>query len=417
MPGLDPTQPEGLPPQDGRERRYTQGVLINGKYLLEARIGSGGMGTVWLAQNLMLESAVAVKMIDPGVRRDETLARFRLEACVEARFKHPNIVRVFDFGHTELGDPFIVMELLDGITLGDLIRERGGIDPAEAVKLILPIVDALCHVHAHGVVHRDVKPDNILLSRDDVDTSPKLLDFGVAKLMDRDELPPGTTDRSVLIGSPSYMAPEQAKLSEHIDHRADIWSVCVVLYEAISGRQAFPGEGIAPLRDVVETNLPPLDETGAGELELFQVLERGLEKDPELRFQSMDELGTELAQWLYDRGEREDLNGSRLSRTWRVVAGGSPAEFGAARPRRDVQELRLVLFEDEPSEAAARERARHPWFGRSIAALAIVLAAVAFPSNARIEPLIRTRQIADAAQLLFARLLAASADVHAMIAN
>jgi serine/threonine protein kinase len=374
------TTPDPPQSQPARKDRYEAGAMIAGKYLLETRLGEGGMGTVWLARNIVLESDVALKLIHPSLQCDEIVARFLLEARIEARFKHPHIVRVLDFGRTDFGDPFIVMELLDGMTLGELIEQRGRLDAIDAVQLMLPIVDALCHVHERGVVHRDLKPDNILLNRDERALHPKLLDFGVAKLMDAPPERPPTQD-GALIGSPAYMAPEQAQCADSIDHRADIWAICVVLYEMVSGKRAFPGEGYVAMRAVIENSVPPLDDTGAGERELSRVIGRGLRKDPSLRFQSMHELGTALAQWLHDRGVREDLAGSRLSRTWPVVAQVRPAATAAAREQR-------------------------PRTVRPMLAAAVVLACLATPANVGFESARPPRYVTDKAHVLITRLIA-----------
>jgi serine/threonine-protein kinase len=377
----DTTTPDPPQANEARKDRYQPGALISEKYLLHAPLGEGGMGTVWLAQNTVLQSQVAIKLIHASLHCDEIAARFLLEARVEARFTHPNIVRVLDFGKTELGDPYIVMELLDGITLGDLIEQRGKLAPVEAVQMILPIVDALCHAHDKGVVHRDLKPDNILLHREERATRPKLLDFGVAKQMDAAPERPPTQD-GALVGSPAYMAPEQAQCSERVDHRVDVWAICVVLHEAISGKRAFPGEGYVALRAVMESSVPPLEETGAGERELSRVLGRGLRKDPALRFQTMRELGAALAQWLHERGVREDLDGTRLSRTWPIVVKPAPID---------------------PLAPAPRPRAR----ARPMLIAAIVLGTIAVPANTSFTLSPRPqRYVADKAQVLITRLLA-----------
>jgi serine/threonine-protein kinase len=314
--------------------RYRSGSVVAEKYRLEETIAEGGMGSVWLARNVMLDAPVALKFIHPRMQHERAIARFELEARVEARFNHPNIVRVFDLGYTEFGDPFIVMEVLDGVTLGDLIRERGRLGAVEAVQIALPIIAALSHVHGEGVVHRDLKPDNILLSRGSAGTTPKLLDFGIAKLVDQ-EPDSRVTQARELIGSPAYMAPEQIQGTQDIDHRADVWAICVVLYEAISGKRAFPGEGFGALCSVLEATVEPLEDTGAGERDLHGVLSRGLEKDRALRFASILELGNALAQWLYDRGVREDVSGASLSHSWQVVTSATdsaPAETPAPNP-------------------------------------------------------------------------------------
>ena len=144
---------------------YEPGVRIGDKYRLESLLGEGGMGTVWLARNETLESPVALKLVRAGMQNEDNVERLLLEARVEAKLRHPNIVRVFDFARTELGDAFIVMEVLDGISLGALLKERGRLDAREAVRLALPVMRALCYAHSNGVVHRDLKPQNIFLDR------------------------------------------------------------------------------------------------------------------------------------------------------------------------------------------------------------------------------------------------------------
>jgi serine/threonine protein kinase len=345
--------------------RYAPGALVAGKYRLESRLGEGGMGTVWLAHNVILGAPVALKLIHPGIQREDTVERLLVEARIQALLNHPNIVRVFDFGRTEFGDAFIIMEVLRGATLGDFIDERGRLRAVEAVQIILPIVAALCHAHDHGVVHRDLKPDNIFVVRDGCEVGPKLLDFGVAKVTHRDPAHRYCTPGGALLGSPAYMAPEQAWALDDVDHRADIWAICVVLYEAISGGPAFPGRGYTVLRKVVEEPLPALADRGAGEGSLSEVLARGLQKDRTRRFQSMRELGTALAQWLRDQGEDEnhDLFGNRISCSWNVVVGGASAP---ARSIAGTGRLRVL-----PRAA--------------LAAATILFAAICMPSEAHVE--------------------------------
>jgi eukaryotic-like serine/threonine-protein kinase len=139
---------------------YEEGQILDGKYLLEARVGEGGMGSVWRARNLSLDATVAVKLVAGTSDLESSRSRLVREARTAARLRHPAIVQIFDVGETEQGDPFIVMELLEGETLGDLLSAEFRLPPAEAVRLLLPIADALNAAHASGLVHRDVKPDN-----------------------------------------------------------------------------------------------------------------------------------------------------------------------------------------------------------------------------------------------------------------
>jgi serine/threonine-protein kinase len=333
---------------------YECGALIVGKYRLEAQLGEGGMGTVWLARNETLDAPVALKLIRSGMQCEETVERLLLEARVEAKLRHPNIVRVFDFGQTELGDAFIVMEVLDGISLGALLDQRGHLDAIEAVQLVLPVIGALCHAHENGVMHRDLKPQNIFLDRGGLHTGTKLLDFGIAKLTD--DFHRHFTEGGSLIGSPAYMAPEQARASKEVDHRADIWGICVVLYEAVSGAPAFSGEGYVVLRKVIDDELPALKDTGAGEAALWRILSHGLEKNPARRFQSMRELGTALAQWLCDHGASEDLDGNRISQRWGVTLAADESPPPRVRPRRRLQELALPPGAKERFARALRAR-------------------------------------------------------------
>src|SRR5262249_7007231 len=159
------------------------GDVIVEKYELLRVLGEGGMGAVWLAKNLTLEVEVALKLIRREVATLEASERLLQEARAAARLGHPSIVRVFDFGVTELDDPFIVMELLRGESLATFIDRRGRIPATESVQLLLPVASALCAAHAKGIVHRDLKPDNIILTTDDSGaTIPKVVDFGIAKL-------------------------------------------------------------------------------------------------------------------------------------------------------------------------------------------------------------------------------------------
>src|SRR5215471_394063 len=143
---------------------HLPGDVVAGKYLLLRVLGCGGMGTVWAAKNLDLDLEVAVKLINPDLDSEETRARLATEARAEARVQHPGIVRVLDLGVTDQGEPFLVMERLAGRTLGDLLDEVGHLEPVEAVRILLPVLEALAAVHEKGVVHRDLKPDNIFLA-------------------------------------------------------------------------------------------------------------------------------------------------------------------------------------------------------------------------------------------------------------
>jgi len=270
--------------------------MLASKYRLERLLGKGGMATVWLAHNLMLDIPVAIKVVRPENRCPESSARLLREARVQARLEHPNVVRVFDCGQTEAGDPYIVMELLEGLSLRQLLAQSGSLPATRAVRLLMPVLDALSMAHAHGIVHRDLKPENIFLAQRDAGRCPKILDFGIAKLQEAAGATRWTLSGTVL-GSPAYMSPEQARGLLDVDHRADIWAVSVLLYEAVTGRPVFAGKNHnAVLCSVIDDAVAPLDQPGTSGL--WPIVQRGLEKDRERRWKSVDDLAYALANWL-----------------------------------------------------------------------------------------------------------------------
>jgi eukaryotic-like serine/threonine-protein kinase len=307
------------------------GDTLEGRYILLSPLGEGGMGDVWLAHNPTLDMDVALKVLRvdesrPDLREQMT-HRLLMEARATAKLGHPAIVRIIDFGETEAGNGFYVMELLDGEDLCALIARHGHLSPAKAVRTLLPIAGALVAAHAKAIVHRDIKPENIFLARDREQNSvqPKLIDFGIAKLSGLNER---VTAAGAVMGSPGYMAPEQAR-GEEVDTRADVWGFCVVLYETITGRLPFEGRNFfALMRAIVEDEPAPASGGDAGDEVLWSVIRRGLEKDPGKRWQTMRQLGCALASWLVERGIAEDICGAQLSTLWLQPEGevGQPPQ-------------------------------------------------------------------------------------------
>ncbi len=357
------------------------GLLIAGKYRLEALLGTGGMGTVWVALNEALDLRVALKLIRPELVGEETVRRLLTEARIEAKLSHDGIVRVFDFGETDRGEAFIVMELLEGESLGDMLHHHQRLSAVTAVQLMLPVIDALCCAHAHGVVHRDLKPDNIFLARQGSRIHPKVVDFGIARcdgaIDDR-----RMTRGGAVLGSPAYMPPEQARGENDIDTRADIWSLCVVIYEAVSGRPAFKGDNYnSLLRSVIEDAVPALKEEGCGEASLWPVLQRGLQKDRSLRFHSMQALGDALALWLAERGVTQDLQGLPLTHRWsldaarvEVVITGRLLGQSAQKPTLRARPKRMLETPDAMSVSVAIPKRRAPRILRDALAAAACVA-------------------------------------------
>lgn len=300
-------------------RGFRPGHVISQRYELLDCIGNGAMGAVFQAHDRVLDAAVAVKLVrvDPErADRDRATQRLLLEARAIARISHPGIVRVFDFGCTDEA-PFIVMELLEGETLSDLRAREGVLSPEQAIQKLLPIADALNVAHRRGVVHRDIKPENVFLSRDELGrTQPKLVDFGVARLRERGR---GLTRPGMLVGTPDYMAPEQARADPDVDQRADVWAFGVVLYELVTGRRPFAQQGpsyLAVLQSIVSEPPTPTIELGVGDAALWGILAKSLAKSRSERWRDLRQMGRALACWLLERGVTEDGCGASLRIHW-----------------------------------------------------------------------------------------------------
>ncbi len=338
------------------------GEVLANKYRLERPLGEGGQGTVWRATNIALDASVAVKLVR-GEADDEDTARLLHEARVIARLGHPAVLRVYDVDRTADDDWFIVMELLEGETLRERLERTQRLAPVEVVRLLLPIADALTAAHAHGVVHRDVKPDNIFLCGSSGSLRPKLLDFGTVKVAESDDWR-HTTAAGTLVGTPGYLAPEQVLCRDDLDQRADVWGLCVTLYEAITGQPPFEGATLeALLRAVITDEVTPVEHFVPCDATLCAIIARGLAKHPDARWPSVEELGSRLARWLLQQGVIDDVSGVLLERRWLgpssepTLTASAPASTGPT----------VVA-------AAARERGmRSLSFGVAVASSALAL--------------------------------------------
>jgi serine/threonine protein kinase len=323
---------EPVPPARSGEHaaRFVPGTVIAERYRLIRELGEGGMGVVWVAHSLVLGVDVAIKLIRAGRADPELASRMAREAKVTATLGHPAIVRVFDFGSTERGDPFLVMELAHGETLAALLRREGKLSAVEALRLVLPIVDGLRCAHERGIVHRDIKPENVFIARDTLGRlQPKLLDFGIAMLVQHAEVTRLTQVGEVL-GSPEFMSPEQARGTANVDLRTDVWALCIVLYNMLTGAVPFEITNYNALMQAILHQRPvPTHERGAGDRDLWLILAKGLEKKRDQRWASMSAFGEALAHWLLGHGVTEDIAGNSLKAVW-LAGKPQPSPFATA---------------------------------------------------------------------------------------
>ncbi len=290
---------------------FQPGMIIRNKYQILDRIGVGGMGIVYRARHLTFNEVCAIKIVSDAIAGDANfLQRFQTEAVVTRKLRHPNAVRVDDFDYTDDGRPFIVMELVEGKSIGEILHEQGPFRVPRAVRIATQVARALGVAHKLGVVHRDIKPGNILLTTDEQGQEvAKVLDFGIAKLREvAGEAQSGMTMTGMVVGTPLYMSPEQfmgKKAAGEIDGRTDIYSLGVVLYQMVTAQ--LPFEGDTPyslmLQHIQGTVRPPhelVPELHIPE-SLSRVILKAIDKSRDLRFQTAEELIVALDQVTGDR--------------------------------------------------------------------------------------------------------------------
>jgi serine/threonine protein kinase len=277
------------------------GRVIAGRYRLQAPLGRGGMGTIWSAEHVKLRSRVAIKFLDASIADDpEMLERFLREAQSAAAVRSSHVVQIFDCGVDER-EPYIAMELLQGETLDERLTARGRLTPAELDQIFSQVAAAVGNAHQLGVIHRDLKPANIFLAREGELEVTKVLDFGIAKVMNHSlQLATGTGTRTgALLGTPSYMSPEQARGSRDLDQGTDLWSLAIIAFECLTGQQPFAGKTIGDLVVQICTEPPclpsRLSDVPCGFDAWFL---KGVSKSPAERFGSAREMATTLREVL-----------------------------------------------------------------------------------------------------------------------
>ena len=276
------------------------GETIAERYELEELVGHGGMSSVYKAHDSLLERYVALKILHEQYSEDEEFVeRFKREARSVAQLQHPNIVTVIDRGEQD-GRQYIVFEYIDGENLKELVVRKGRLEVREALEIALEIAHGLAFAHEHGLVHRDVKPQNVLLNGDG---RAKVTDFGIARSRDVEH---SVTQTGTVLGTSNYIAPEQAS-GQPVDAQTDVYSLGVVLYEILTGELPFPGDNFVAvaMKHVHEPPPNTLDKRGDVPLRVAGAVDRALEKVPDHRFPTMDAFAAELEACLaeLDRGD------------------------------------------------------------------------------------------------------------------
>src|SRR5215203_7167764 len=262
-------------------------TMVDGRYRIIRRLGSGGMADVYCAEDTQLGREVALKLLYRRFAEDEEFVeRFRREASSAARLQHPNVVQVFDRGEWD-GTYYSAMEFLEGRNLKQIVRDHGPLEPALAVDIVLQILKAARFAHRRGIVHRDIKPHNVIV---DDDGRAKVTDFGIARAGASD-----MTETGSIMGTAQYLSPEQAQ-GQPVSPRSDLYSIGVMLFELLTGRVPFEAESpvTIALKHVSEPPIPPAELNPAISPALEAVVLRALEKDPARRFADADEFAAAL---------------------------------------------------------------------------------------------------------------------------
>ena len=293
------------------------GDVVEGRYRIIKTLGEGGMGTVFLAEHVLIKRRVAMKLLHPELATDaDVVERFMNEARAAGTLGHPNIVESTDMGFTASHVPYIVFEYLEGTLLTDEVYRVGGLPVRRAVRVAQQIASALHAAHSAGIVHRDLKSDNVFLTdKDDALDHVKVLDFGISRFRDIDD---EQTRRGMVMGTPEFMAPEQITDPASVDKRADIYALGVIMYEMLTARRPFSNDEDprALMHRIVNNAPPPLERNEVPHAMAEMILNRLLAKDPDDRYQSMLDVEAAL-----DAFTPQDQTNPRRSRMIAVPAG------------------------------------------------------------------------------------------------
>jgi hypothetical protein len=322
---------------------------LAGRYLLRKKIGEGGMGAVFVAHDVELEREVAVKMLTPTLVNDpDVVERFEREARLTAKLDHPNIVPIYDVGR-DAGRPFIVMKLLVGDTLAGVLRQKGGFTSDETLKLMKQLAAGLDYIHAKGFIHRDIKAGNIFLSPEGHAT---ILDFGILRSRKANA---SLTRTGMVMGTPHYMAPEQALGLKDVDHRVDLYALAVVLFECLTGTLPFEADSELRLIQMQAHSPPPeiVDRAPWIPKPVADVVKHALAKNPEDRFASGEELVKALESSYRDSGGHP---AAPPQPPMAVLVQPPASAVSAPRLEPAVASASLPIVEGQPLEEVPRRR-------------------------------------------------------------
>jgi serine/threonine protein kinase len=374
--------------------RVSPGRLIAGRYRIDRHLGEGGMGTVWAARHEVTRRLVAIKLLkEPVQHKSDVRQRFLQEARAASALRHPNVVEVIDVFDLEDGSPVMVMELLEGETLGDKLARDERLSTEETAALLIPVVAAVESAHVLGIVHRDLKPENIFIADDGTETRVKVLDFGVAKLAAEHYRELGqsvlVTEAGAMLGTPCYMAPEQLT-NEGVDHHADVWSLGVIAYECLSGVRPVEGQNLAEVVTRLVTGaITPLDRL-APELprDVTAIVQEMLTRDVKRRLHDLGEFTKVLSRYTRVRAPVAGPDG-RISDPGRVpapslrVLSGRPSSAAgssgrkSAPPSATMMSAPAVDVDSRPSAPTSAPSSGTAWPLRRTITLATALGIVA----------------------------------------
>jgi len=320
---------------ESQVRAARQEVRELGQYTLGKLLGAGGMGEVYLAEHRLLKRPCAVKLIQPQRAGDaDTLNRFEREVQATARLSHPNVVEVFDYGRAEDGTFFYVMEYLSGLSLDELVRRHGAMPPARAVHILRQVCGALREAHAAGLVHRDIKPGNVIVCDRGPPDRAKLLDFGLVRNANQSSRTPGLTGEWGLVGTPGYIAPEQIEGGQPVDARGDLYSLGAVAYFLLTGRAPFDSGTVMKTLASQLLDAPTPLRTWRADLPdgLEEVVMRCLEPEPAKRYADAAQLDRALARFAGNWTEDDAAQWWKAADTVVPVAPDPDPRVGGSHP-------------------------------------------------------------------------------------